>query len=237
MKNYFQAPWTIKQLIRTFLMLILLGGLTIAGAHYFFRTIDYDKNSTSIVALGFLVQWVIIISSFFTFAPKNFFNPKAWLLKNIGLLKTLKVVLKNYLLYFGIIFSILIFMSTTGMKIPGFEQQESIFEILNSSNASLFILGIMIVLIAPILEELFFRGFVLQSLVDKIGTKWGSVVTAGIFAIFHLEPQAFFPLFIIGLIINNIAIKHKSIIPTIAYHMMNNGIAFALQILIVKNLL
>ncbi|PIR54740.1 hypothetical protein COU74_03235 [Candidatus Peregrinibacteria bacterium CG10_big_fil_rev_8_21_14_0_10_36_19] len=237
MKNYFQAPWSLRQLFYTFLTLIVLGVITIWIGHSIIEYKNYNKDGLGVIILSFLIQWIVIGFSFFLFSPKKSLKLKYWLINKVPALITLKTIVKSYLLYFGIMFTILLVMQITGIKIPGFQPQDDLFNLGNSTTLSLIALGFIIAIIAPVFEEIFFRGFVLQTLVDRIGVRWGNVVTAGVFAIFHMQPQAFFPLFIIGLIINNIAIKNKSIIPSIAFHCFNNTLAFSLQVLISKNLL
>lgn len=67
----------------------------------------------------------------------------------------------------------------------------------------LLIVGVM----APLAEELFFRGLVLRSFERRIGTWWALGATSLWFAVTHPAPIEFFPLFVVGAIFGLLAIR------------------------------
>lgn len=72
-------------------------------------------------------------------------------------------------------------------------------------------------IVAPITEELVFRGFLLKNM-SRVSQKFGIVITAVMFGIFHGNiPQAILA-FITGIFLAHITIKHNSILPAIAVH-------------------
>lgn len=82
------------------------------------------------------------------------------------------------------------------------------------------------VIMAPILEEILFRGIIQQSLTEQFGG-WKSVLAASaVFAIVHLIPQQIINAFFVGIILGYIYIKTKSLIPVILIHALNNALAF-----------
>ncbi|MBT7736955.1 CPBP family intramembrane metalloprotease [Candidatus Peregrinibacteria bacterium] len=125
----------------------------------------------------------------------------------------------------------------TNLKIPGFQAQENIIPFFGESTSSIIVAGIVAIALAPVVEEIFFRGFLLRSLSNQWGTLAGNLITAGIFALFHMQWQNIIPIFILGIIINSITIRSKSIIPSIAFHAFNNAIAFILSVLIIKDVI
>lgn len=66
---------------------------------------------------------------------------------------------------------------------------------------------LMVGVLAPIAEELFFRGLVLRSFERRIGTWWGLAATSLWFAVTHPAPIEFFPLFVVGAIFGLVAIR------------------------------
>lgn len=152
--------------------------------------------------------------------------------KWIGSVKTLLWVLISYILYIGLsIFTIMLF-STLGIDLFGFEPTKSLFDVFGRDTPGFTFAFIVAVVIAPIVEEVFFRGFVLQTLAKKISPFWGVVLTALIFASVHFEFQSIMPLLILSVVLNVLYIKTKSIWPGIVFHVMNNSIAFIIMILI-----
>ena len=79
--------------------------------------------------------------------------------------------------------------STLGIDLFGFEPTTSLFDVFGRDISGFTFAFIVAVVIAPLVEEIFFRGFVLQTLAKKISPFWGVVLTALIFASVHFEFQ------------------------------------------------
>jgi len=89
----------------------------------------------------------------------------------------------------------------------------------------------VIVVIAPLAEELFFRGFLFMTLWKKSNYLIATICTSLIFASVHFDFNAFVPRLLLGLILNHFVVKNeKSIVPSVLFHMLNNGIALAVQL-------
>ncbi len=92
------------------------------------------------------------------------------------------------------------------------------------------LLFVMIVIMAPIVEELFFRGVVLPSLVGWIGMVPGVLLSSLWFAGSHLQGLQFPGLLAVGLALGVIRVKTKSLLPAISMHMAFNGITFGVLV-------
>ncbi|MFQ6103505.1 MAG: type II CAAX prenyl endopeptidase Rce1 family protein [Candidatus Glassbacteria bacterium] len=76
-----------------------------------------------------------------------------------------------------------------------------------------------------ICEEILFRGFLLQGLLEKFSI-WSSIVITGIcFGFFHVNIYRFIPTAIIGVILAYVVVSSSSLITGIIYHAVNNAIA------------
>ncbi|MEN8150010.1 MAG: ABC transporter permease subunit/CPBP intramembrane protease [Planctomycetota bacterium] len=81
-------------------------------------------------------------------------------------------------------------------------------------------------LIPPVVEELFFRGFVLSAF-RKRARPWVAVlVTALLFALFHLEPTKLLTTGLIGIWLGYVCVATGSVWPAILAHLINNSILF-----------
>lgn len=76
------------------------------------------------------------------------------------------------------------------------------------------------VIIAPICEEVLYRGVLLRSL-EKYGKWFAIVISALVFGLMHANAAQFFVAVVIGLVFGYLALKY-SIKLTIVLHMMNN---------------
>lgn len=240
MKKYFQAPWSTNDII----VIFIISGLLIVGTLVGMDLLDvksYVESSQykNFYLLGiFLLQWILIFVPLLIYTLIKFKLKKKYFgFKKTGILKIIKLVASGYLLYLGITLIISLIILYTGIKIPGYQMQEKVLPVFGDGLYSIITAGVIIVLIAPFLEEMFFRGFLLRSLTNKIGIMYGSLLSAIIFAVFHMQWQSIIPIIILGLIINSIVLRSKSIWPAIYFHMFNNAIAFTFEVLLIKEVI
>ncbi len=203
---------------------------------YFQSSISSSKGLYTLSI--FIIQWTVILTPMLIYTAKKYgFKWSHFGFKKISIGETLKAVAKAYLLYIGISIIIGMIILYSGVKIYGYQVQESIFQYFENDNLSIAIAGFFIVLVTPFIEEIFFRGFLLRSLVNKIGVTLGSVISALIFSVLHIPWQSIIPIMVLGLIMNSVVIKTRSIWPSIVFHSFNNGIAFIFAILIEKKMI
>lgn len=85
-------------------------------------------------------------------------------------------------------------------------------------------------LLAPFSEELVFRGAILKSLLSssRLST-WGAIaLSAFLFALIHMNPAQMPHAFVIGLLLGWMYWRTGSILPGVAYHWVNNSVAYVL---------
>jgi membrane protease YdiL (CAAX protease family) len=89
---------------------------------------------------------------------------------------------------------------------------------------------VLLAFIAPLAEEVFFRGFVFGVLREKIGAAWGAIATGVVFGIVHVAGspiETVGVLIILGILLCVLYLKTGSLLPCIALHAINNAISFA----------
>jgi len=103
-----------------------------------------------------------------------------------------------------------------------------------SPTASVLAYGLLVGVIAPVAEELFFRGFAFTALRRRLGTAGAAVASGALFAAVHLlgsTDAVFVPvlaLFGIGLAL--LYARTGSLLPGIALHSLNNAYALILLV-------
>ncbi|MBU1446472.1 CPBP family intramembrane metalloprotease [Patescibacteria group bacterium] len=152
-----------------------------------------------------------------------------------GTMKVFFWVIFGYLFYLGLSTFILMIFSTFGIGFIGFEAQKSIFDIFGNDPFGFSVAILIAIIIAPFVEEIFFRGFILQVLGKTMGVFWGSVITALIFAAVHFEFQSIMPLLILSFILNTLYLKTNSIWTGIVFHIFNNCITLTVLFLLENN--
>jgi len=93
------------------------------------------------------------------------------------------------------------------------------------------ILGVLTtIIIAPIIEEFIFRGFLLSQLKNTIGN-WGAISLSSLawtLLHFQYEVKILFILFIFGLLLGFLRWKYNSLFLVMVLHAINNLVAFSL---------
>ena len=88
--------------------------------------------------------------------------------------------------------------------------------------AALLVAGI---LLAPIVEEIFFRGFLFPGLRGRYGWVKAMLLSAAIFAGFHLQWAALIPTFLLGCMLAYLRERTDSLWPGIFLHFSINAVA------------
>ena len=82
----------------------------------------------------------------------------------------------------------------------------------------------------PVVEEVFFRGFVFAGLVPRLGMGWATVASAVVFSLFHVDPAVYIPIFVTGLLLAWLYQQTGSLWPSIAAHAGQNALALAVEL-------
>ena len=96
---------------------------------------------------------------------------------------------------------------------------------------NLALLVVLVVIAAPIAEETFFRGFLFAGLGRRLGYAWGAILSAAIFALAHIDPEAYIPIFFLGLLLAWLYYRTRSIWVPVLAHFLYNSIALLFMII------
>jgi membrane protease YdiL (CAAX protease family) len=80
------------------------------------------------------------------------------------------------------------------------------------------------VVFAPIIEEIFFRGFLFQGFRQQYGWIRAGLLSSAIFAVGHLDPVALIPTFILGFLLAYMYHRTNSVWPGIILHFLVNAL-------------
>ncbi|MBI5842743.1 MAG: CPBP family intramembrane metalloprotease [Chloroflexi bacterium] len=109
-------------------------------------------------------------------------------------------------------------------------QGETLVSIFNSLDAPGWFLFVGIIL-APLVEEIFFRGFLFQGFREKMGWLKAALLSSLIFSASHLDPAALIPTFVLGFTFSYIFHRTNSLWPGMILHFTVNSfglcVAFA----------
>ena len=87
----------------------------------------------------------------------------------------------------------------------------------------------------PIIEELFFRGFLYNALKKYIGIFWSMMLTAAVFAGLHSNLAGFLPILVLGIALTYIYEKTGTLVSSITLHVTHN-LSMVFLVFLVKQL-
>lgn len=113
------------------------------------------------------------------------------------------------------------------------------FEHLFDRPTDAYILGFIAVTVAPLLEELFFRGLLYPVLAREWGVPWGVFLTALPFALLHLQQYgyawvAFSAVLIVGIVCGIVRASTKSVGASFLVHVGYNGTEMLIMLLVTR---
>ncbi len=82
------------------------------------------------------------------------------------------------------------------------------------------------VVLAPLFEELVFRGVLLPVLAKSFGSGWGVFTSALVFGVAHLSVGELPPLFVLGLGLGLLRLSSGRLLPCVLMHALWNGVTF-----------
>ncbi len=97
------------------------------------------------------------------------------------------------------------------------------------AGAMRFYLIALAVAIAPVAEEILFRGIVMPVLARHTGTVWALVASAAVFAALHMNLAAAAPLFVLGLVLGLAYLYSGSLTVPIALHAVFNSVSITVS--------
>ena len=101
-------------------------------------------------------------------------------------------------------------------------QGEEIIDLFQKLDAPAWFLFVGIV-VAPLVEEIFFRGFLFQGFRAHYGWVAGMLMSSAVFAAAHLDPVALIPTFILGNVLAYLYHRSNSIWPGVILHLLVNA--------------
>ena len=109
------------------------------------------------------------------------------------------------------------------------EPRSTIPDAITSDAVTLVLAGVRTCLVAPVVEELFYRGLLTRGLLP-----WGAwpavAVPAVIFSAVHLDPGSFLPFAVVGLVLGWLYWRRGALADAVVFHFLFNSTSFVLLV-------
>ena len=132
--------------------------------------------------------------------------------------------------------TLLAYVASSLLQAVGFKQDQGIVDTVLSRGDPTVLL-VAVVVVAPVAEELFFRGVVYNAWLREHGPRVAVFGSAALFAVIHTDLFALVPIFALGVALAMVYRSTRSLPATMAMHAGFNAISVALALLARQGLL
>lgn len=102
----------------------------------------------------------------------------------------------------------------------------------SDSVLTLSLITFSVVLVAPVVEEIFFRGFTYPALRKRFGAKGAILISSVYFSLIHFDFFVFLPIMILGVALAFLYERRQSVVAPIALHFFHNAYAVGTVLLL-----
>ena len=215
-KFWQRQNWKLSEIA---ILLFIISLIQISG--YFLFKYNIFTSAYSYEFLNFLLRIVILSGVYIYLFSKHSFNFKLVGIDSNKILFKASIGFCAFLAYSGLVVGLSILTKRPHLIT---DRADDFFTI-NFHNFPLFFKLIYIfslVVIAPLLEEFFFRGLIYGPLQRKVGVGWGIVACSFVWALGHNDLRYLGGVFFIGLILCFLYKQTKSLIPGMVMHSLLN---------------
>lgn len=226
-ENVRKVPWGILEALAVFIIFLLLsyfGSEVKALAELLMGDFSLNLSMIEIFLIFSIIQFVIfagyilaIVKGKYKLDLKIFFEKKY----------TPGEIIKHGLISSAILFFVTMAVSVIiFMMFPAQGEPQDIIYIFGDAGTKweMILVFIAAAILAPVSEELYFRGFLYKALRSKFSQGIAIASASVIFGALHFDLYRFVPFFTAGVILNHIYEKYENILIPIIAHSVWNGI-------------
>nr|BBH88470.1 hypothetical protein KTC_32210 [Thermosporothrix sp. COM3] len=243
-----KAPWTLKQTIAgmvltlvPWFLLNIASSLSSSGAPTTQTPLspgtDLANAIATFIVTGFIQSIFLLVPIYFAFfrtrpteVPRREWGTQALGFRRFQPRVILTVIGLLVLIY---IINVLYQLFLQAMHLDLKTNDQVILSLGKRAPITFYVTLFLSVFVAPVCEEVFFRGFVFSGLRRGMPVFWAILLSAIIFALTHFDPASFLVLLCLGIAFAYLRWRTGSIWPGICLHWLNNTLG---TVLILVNL-
>lgn len=219
------AKWGIIDIARVMILFLFFGYMLVIIESFLVKTFPIIRNGDlrMIFNSSILDALTIILILYFTVRQ---YKEK---LISIG------ITFKNFFIniFYGIVgyiatlpllFLILALTSIVTGLFKYVPKEQVVVELFMRENNPAFLLytSIFAAIAGPIVEELFFRGFMYSAVKKYAGVFWATIISASLFALLHTHAVGFLPIMVLGILLAYLYERTGTLVSSMTVHIMHN---------------
>lgn len=227
--------WSWKDALKIVIIFLFFNHIFFMFEHLltgFLETVETDKRTSMVLDSIFMDIFVLLLVIYFVVVKyRQKITTLGISLKNIA--KNIGIALFSYLTFLPILTAIFFCVLLAAKLLNYTPPQTPLYELVFKEQRPYLLVAIsaMVAFIGPIVEEIFFRGFLYSALKKSLNVIAAMVISACIFSLLHANILGFLPIVALGMFLAYLREKTGSLIPSIAVHMIHNAALAALMFL------
>ncbi|MDO8536105.1 MAG: CPBP family intramembrane metalloprotease [Candidatus Omnitrophota bacterium] len=220
-----RAKWNMWDVCKVAILFIFFGQMIILTEAFWSRVIHLFKvdNFRMMINSSILDTLAVVFIIYFTVVQHR--EPLTAL--GISLKDYVKNIFYGVIGYVAIVPILILIVAVTAaiLNVTKYvPQRQPVVELFLKENGVAFLTfsSLFAAIVGPIIEELFFRGFMYGALKKYIGITWAMVASACLFAALHAHVVGFFPIMALGLLLAYLYEKTGTLVSSITVHMIHN---------------
>jgi uncharacterized protein len=221
-----EASWRLPDVIRIIILFVFISYVINIGYTFFGKIINVGElDSISLMATNAILSYIIIVSLLFYFVTDKYKNKfKALGLYFSNFFKNAFLGIAGYVATVPLLILVIFSVMAISTHLKYSPEPQPLLDALwvEERRYLLAFLIFIICLVGPVIEELFFRGFVYTALRRKISAPVAILTSAVFFAWLHMTLIGFFPILMLGLLLAYLYEKSRTLVPSIIVHIVHN---------------
>ncbi len=231
MASYGSPPdvgWSFLDIFKVAIIFFFLGYSLQLIEAIFFRILGFKRADENVmIVFNSTIMDITLIGIVLYFVIKKY---KSHIL-NLGVsfgnfLRNVRIAVLGYVTAIPVLLLVMVVVILILHLIRYNQTNAPVFGIFYESNrtALLLWLTVLVTLLGPVAEELFFRGFAYPVVKKRIGAKKAIILVSVVFSILHMNVVSFFPILLLGILLTYLYEKTGSLIPSIVVHIVHNSL-------------
>jgi len=221
------VPWGIADVLKAAIIAVFSGYMLGALTSIVSKPLHFNIDPNLGMILGtFSIDVIAGITIFYFVMVKYREKLSSLGIASAGFYRNVLSGITAYVFILPILIAVLIlsmlYLNAIGYKFPA----QPVFDMFleeKRSNVVLF-LTVFVAILGPIIEEIFFRGFLYSAVRKRFGVLSGVLLSAALFSMLHTNVTGFAPIIILGILMAFLYETTGSLVAPMAVHIIHNSI-------------
>jgi len=232
------VKWNVWDVCRVVILFLFFGYMLVMIESALAKVLPVVKNDNLRMVINSSILDTITVVFILYFTVRQYKEmPVSLGLSFRNFFKNIFYGIMGYIAAAPILLAILIGISAVTNLIHYVPKEQAVVRLfLKEENTTfLFCTTLFASIFGPMIEEVFFRGFMYNAFKKYVGIFWAAVVTAVIFAGLHAHAVGFLPIMALGLLLVYLYEKTGTLVAPMTVHIMHN-LGMVLMVLLIKQI-